>query len=500
MSLEKRTSFTLRSEAAFGNLGNGSQPRNQRSIDPEKAFAGMCAASAPPKSTAARKHGKRQKISAAELEAIENGKVGPMAQAVCERVAENGGASAASSNGASTKVRKSSKVRGPFCVQCFAVLPTEATVGPSPPPAYYAEAVKSSIFARNCPHGPFCHSCRMRIGRRVLPACICRALLRENWRSEWPRPVPVPEGEKAENLDSPAPMETELPSSTQGDASSSACNGPRQAQDKPVFRSVKARGQMKLQGTIVLTSAQEAVDLPEPHDTKLVRLPGYGGQPSKDGASNVAAVRSTSGTAEAVPSQLTKKPAAKPKEEGKASDVVMKVWQGSSAADKQDRKEDSEAKPLTAEELRGVKELRQIRDSLTAEEAQDDSEGISQSAAPSSLSPPRTDPMAAASEPVADSEQAPPGIRSFKRAPRERHKERGKPQVAQDDEEDSTVVTALNPKDAAPRCTKPTFSVQLRQEQTLPEGSGSKRRKTSQGKLGKAPRICVGDEDEQDSS
>eukprot|EP00434_Breviolum_minutum_P041138 symbB.v1.2.036591.t1/scaffold5200.1/size29896/4 len=56
-----------------------------------------------------------------------------------------------------------------------------------PPLAFFGEPVAKSIFNPTCVHGPFCHHCRARVGRCILPACVCRALL-ESWKEEeWPQ-------------------------------------------------------------------------------------------------------------------------------------------------------------------------------------------------------------------------------------------------------------------------------------------------------------------------
>ena len=49
--------------------------------------------------------------------------------------------------------------------------------------AFSKEPVAKSIFNPTCVHGPFCHHCRARVGRCILPACVCRALL-ESWKED----------------------------------------------------------------------------------------------------------------------------------------------------------------------------------------------------------------------------------------------------------------------------------------------------------------------------
>lgn len=473
MSLE-RTSFKLRSDVAFGNLGDGSKPRGQiDSAYAEKAFAGMCSASAPPRSHAVEKFRKRPKLHC-DSDAVDTGSVGPMG----ERLVDNGKASNASfaSNGNATKAVK--KVRKPCCIQCLAPLPVDASVGPAPPPAHYAEAVKSSIFARNCPHGPFCHSCRIRIGRRTLPSCICRALV-DNWRSEWPSPVSA---------------------STEASGVERKKEGREGDQSRRAQRSAKIQPKAS-QGTDGEPSLRQAMrasglkpkapDLAEPQSENLVRLPGYG----------------TSGTGDAGSLQLAKNTATETNEDTKLKETMASKESVKKHADANlkeakvsketvKKHEGCEAKPrqLTAEELQSIRELRKSRDSLTAAEAAD--EAGTDSAVAFSLSPPRDNRLSEAAE-TQSSEQNLTETRSFKRAPRERQGDRGKQHMKdQDDEEDLTVVSALNLQNPVSRVSKPTFSVQLRREPTLPEKSCSKRRKTS---TGKAPRICVGDEDEEES-
>ena len=48
--------------------------------------------------------------------------------------------------------------------------------------AFSKEAVAKPVF-QPCRHGPFCDRCRAAVGRCILPACVCRALL-ECWRED----------------------------------------------------------------------------------------------------------------------------------------------------------------------------------------------------------------------------------------------------------------------------------------------------------------------------
>eukprot|EP00434_Breviolum_minutum_P015517 symbB.v1.2.013667.t1/scaffold973.1/size147933/12 len=55
--------------------------------------------------------------------------------------------------------------------------------------AFFGEAVAKPVF-QPCRHGPFCDRCRAAVGRCILPACVCRALL-ECWKEEeWPEAGP----------------------------------------------------------------------------------------------------------------------------------------------------------------------------------------------------------------------------------------------------------------------------------------------------------------------
>mmetsp|Transcript_6430 Transcript_6430/g.14165 ORF Transcript_6430/g.14165 Transcript_6430/m.14165 type:complete len:360 (+) Transcript_6430:43-1122(+) len=84
--------------------------------------------------------------------------------------------------GAATRRREASKAGhdGELCLQCLAPQSTDSI-------AAYAEAKCRSIFMPLCKHGPFCPRCRNSCSRRVLPACVCRALLTDTWtEAPWP--------------------------------------------------------------------------------------------------------------------------------------------------------------------------------------------------------------------------------------------------------------------------------------------------------------------------
>jgi len=69
---------------------------------------------------------------------------------------------------------------GEPCVQCCLPQSTQTL-------AAYAQAKCRSIFIPGCKHGPFCPRCRQSCSRRVLPACVCRALLCDDWiEAPWP--------------------------------------------------------------------------------------------------------------------------------------------------------------------------------------------------------------------------------------------------------------------------------------------------------------------------
>merc|ERR1740129_2606877 len=57
-----------------------------------------------------------------------------------------------------------------LCLQCRTPQPARCSVA-------YADVVCRPLFARDCPHGPFCARCRQLISAQVLPSCICRALI-----------------------------------------------------------------------------------------------------------------------------------------------------------------------------------------------------------------------------------------------------------------------------------------------------------------------------------
>jgi len=81
-------------------------------------------------------------------------------------------------------------------VQCRRPQPAKCT-------AAYADVICRPICQRDCTHGPFCARCRWAIAKRVLPTCICRALI-DVWReTSWPA-VPVTPSDST--LDLPPPM------------------------------------------------------------------------------------------------------------------------------------------------------------------------------------------------------------------------------------------------------------------------------------------------------
>lgn len=63
---------------------------------------------------------------------------------------------------------------GRLCIQCRRMQP------PSKPVAY-ANVECTSIFMKECPHGPFCARCRRAISSQVLSSCVCRGLI-GTWR------------------------------------------------------------------------------------------------------------------------------------------------------------------------------------------------------------------------------------------------------------------------------------------------------------------------------
>jgi len=68
-----------------------------------------------------------------------------------------------------------------LCTQCRAPVAATGT-------ASYADVLHRPVFVPNCKHGPFCSRCRSSISSRVLPSCVCRALV-DTWReTPWPRP------------------------------------------------------------------------------------------------------------------------------------------------------------------------------------------------------------------------------------------------------------------------------------------------------------------------
>jgi len=70
------------------------------------------------------------------------------------------------------------------CVQCLKQQPSICR-------AAYADVVCRPLLSPGCAHGPFCPRCQQAIATRVLPACVCRALV-SSWREiVWPSSTAV---------------------------------------------------------------------------------------------------------------------------------------------------------------------------------------------------------------------------------------------------------------------------------------------------------------------
>mmetsp|Transcript_61142 Transcript_61142/g.129129 ORF Transcript_61142/g.129129 Transcript_61142/m.129129 type:complete len:382 (+) Transcript_61142:93-1238(+) len=70
----------------------------------------------------------------------------------------------------------------PRCVQCRLPQPVKCT-------ASYADVLCRSLFQPDCAHGPFCARCRRSVSCRVLPSCVCRALVNTWHELTWPGPT-----------------------------------------------------------------------------------------------------------------------------------------------------------------------------------------------------------------------------------------------------------------------------------------------------------------------
>ncbi|CAE8615000.1 unnamed protein product [Polarella glacialis] len=120
-----------------------------------------------------------------------------------------------SSSPPATSDEQQPRLRATPCAQC-----RRPQTGPGN--AAYGKVIYRPVFEPGCQHGPFCERCKRAIAARVLPSCVCRALV-ESWReAAWPEPKPVePE---------PKPVEPE-PKPV----------GPEPKPVEPVSRGVKVR-------------------------------------------------------------------------------------------------------------------------------------------------------------------------------------------------------------------------------------------------------------------
>jgi len=96
----------------------------------------------------------------------------------------------AKARGEPSQVSPRSQARTPCvarCVQCRRPQSAQCVLA-------HAHVLHRSIFSPECVHGPFCERCRRAISERVLPACICKALI-DAWDDERPPArVVAPEG------------------------------------------------------------------------------------------------------------------------------------------------------------------------------------------------------------------------------------------------------------------------------------------------------------------
>eukprot|EP00929_Paragymnodinium_shiwhaense_P051642 TRINITY_DN25953_c1_g1_i11.p1 TRINITY_DN25953_c1_g1~~TRINITY_DN25953_c1_g1_i11.p1 ORF type:complete len:337 (-),score=41.16 TRINITY_DN25953_c1_g1_i11:125-1135(-) len=77
---------------------------------------------------------------------------------------------------ASGKVRSIPRAGARLCLRCRA--PSDHTAAHGVKSAgHFADVVSKSLFAKECPHGPFCARCRIRVSEQAIPSCVCRALV-----------------------------------------------------------------------------------------------------------------------------------------------------------------------------------------------------------------------------------------------------------------------------------------------------------------------------------